>query len=903
VTQWLRNRQIEALADGKIDADAAHARLDATLDKTKGMRRKGNVTSRAPSADSARQAVAPGAGPTERPVNDAGPTADNGAPVLDANVNGILDDASGVSGAPADSGSAPLPAQSAQGSTAAATAPPGKTSEPRTERVDTTNPIFAGATGPWDVEDRYNAFWNRLNDSWERHPPGERVVVNLEGEFAGRRWYDVEVPWTRETAFAIESIGVRLDRALQSHMNLGSGDIGILIDQIRLDSGETDAVVASELFEAGSGNWRACFTWFDRARQLESGPSPYSQPFKGNGGAMRIDVSGWFPGIQEGLQNATSQRGIDAVHISLANELWGPDPQTGGFMWRRVTPKEGLALADLEKGNTASVVTPAGTGDGTLEDIYIRRGCPAGTIVVTFSSATDFTVAFSGATDETPTAGVVGTPYQNQYFGFTAVAGGTAWVNTDTRTFQVSATENFANSRLYATISNPTDEALLLSTGEPAPWTNWRLPNGEIALAVGRRVVVARQPGIEFTATFTDGSSLVNGFSDVAILGEWMEGRRLRVAGEDRVYVILKVVDADSDGEFGSLWIVSDRALDKATTDEAESAGGYDGETGAKLAEILPENDKLWWSNVTARPVNRKQVNVVAASPLNVFDVPGSGFNCGGLAWVGQFLWMIDRWGRGAYVFRPLDDAYDDLNPGAAFSSPVFYPDISCIARRSVVSIAPNRALWLGARGEIWQAEQNAAAPHPASAQLRGLLEARGALLSSVAMERAVGRLVRIGAERAAFWSLPASAFAMDGATRLSATGEVGVASKTADARAVDEPATVEFEWPPTDTELATGVNENRFWNRTAANSEDDGEEMPMHEFPFASPRLVYAVGDADTGIDDETLAAFRDEWGVRSWSFPVLGTSAIVNEQTCASNEEYTDREDTSGLSTGRLR
>jgi len=50
-------------------------------------------------------------------------------------------------------------------------------SDPRTERINTTNPIFAGATGPWDVEDRFNAFWNRLNDSWERNPPDMRVVV------------------------------------------------------------------------------------------------------------------------------------------------------------------------------------------------------------------------------------------------------------------------------------------------------------------------------------------------------------------------------------------------------------------------------------------------------------------------------------------------------------------------------------------------------------------------------------------------------------------------------------------------------------------------------------------------------------------------------------------------------
>ncbi len=49
--------------------------------------------------------------------------------------------------------------------------------EPRTETVTTENPLFAGATGPWDVEDRYLAFWNRLNDSWEQIQRTSKVIV------------------------------------------------------------------------------------------------------------------------------------------------------------------------------------------------------------------------------------------------------------------------------------------------------------------------------------------------------------------------------------------------------------------------------------------------------------------------------------------------------------------------------------------------------------------------------------------------------------------------------------------------------------------------------------------------------------------------------------------------------
>lgn len=51
---------------------------------------------------------------------------------------------------------------------------------PRVETIDTEeNDLFRGATGPWEVEDMYHTFWNRLNDSWERDFPfgKEKVVV------------------------------------------------------------------------------------------------------------------------------------------------------------------------------------------------------------------------------------------------------------------------------------------------------------------------------------------------------------------------------------------------------------------------------------------------------------------------------------------------------------------------------------------------------------------------------------------------------------------------------------------------------------------------------------------------------------------------------------------------------
>ena len=47
-------------------------------------------------------------------------------------------------------------------------------------RVDPeTNVIYEGCEGPWDVEDAYEAFWNRLNDSWEWVFPRDQEKVKV----------------------------------------------------------------------------------------------------------------------------------------------------------------------------------------------------------------------------------------------------------------------------------------------------------------------------------------------------------------------------------------------------------------------------------------------------------------------------------------------------------------------------------------------------------------------------------------------------------------------------------------------------------------------------------------------------------------------------------------------------
>lgn len=49
----------------------------------------------------------------------------------------------------------------------------------RAENIDTqTNALFVECESEWEVEDRYHAFWNRLNDWWETDfPEGKEKVL------------------------------------------------------------------------------------------------------------------------------------------------------------------------------------------------------------------------------------------------------------------------------------------------------------------------------------------------------------------------------------------------------------------------------------------------------------------------------------------------------------------------------------------------------------------------------------------------------------------------------------------------------------------------------------------------------------------------------------------------------
>jgi phage terminase Nu1 subunit (DNA packaging protein) len=72
VSQWKRQGRLVLDADARIDAEASHALLNASLDQAKGMRRDGNVTSSIPAAAApatgGQQDLLPAGGDRPEPV-------------------------------------------------------------------------------------------------------------------------------------------------------------------------------------------------------------------------------------------------------------------------------------------------------------------------------------------------------------------------------------------------------------------------------------------------------------------------------------------------------------------------------------------------------------------------------------------------------------------------------------------------------------------------------------------------------------------------------------------------------------------------------------------------------------------------------------------------------------------
>jgi hypothetical protein len=92
--------------------------------------------------------------------------------------------------------------------------------------------------------------------------------------------------------------------------------------------------------------------------------------------------------------------------------------------------------AFLTKGHALDMV-PAATGNGILANILGTAASVLETITVSFSSATDFSVA--GSVSGALGTGTAGTLFTCSVCSFTAQVGGVAWVNGDSITFVITA--------------------------------------------------------------------------------------------------------------------------------------------------------------------------------------------------------------------------------------------------------------------------------------------------------------------------------------------------------------------------------------------------------------------------------------------------------------------------------
>jgi hypothetical protein len=56
----------------------------------------------------------------------------------------------------------------------------GDVTPPRSETINTEeNSLFTDCSSPWEVEDRYEAYWNRLNACWEDSFPAGKEKVKV----------------------------------------------------------------------------------------------------------------------------------------------------------------------------------------------------------------------------------------------------------------------------------------------------------------------------------------------------------------------------------------------------------------------------------------------------------------------------------------------------------------------------------------------------------------------------------------------------------------------------------------------------------------------------------------------------------------------------------------------------
>lgn len=191
----------------------------------------------------------------------------------------------------------------------------------------------------------------------------QRVVVKVNQKLKKREWFKADLAWPNKGKgnFAYQSVGVKLERSIDSsrfrNVN-GEHLIRLNLDTITTDAvaGGAGATSASDLF-AGDALWYFRFAWFRSSDNSIGALSPWSEGIKLNGTAVKLDLSGDYPLIPDGLRNAPPSD-CDSVMVYAASSESGKDPRFGGagLQFFRISPREGTPISSLSAPSAGQLV-------------------------------------------------------------------------------------------------------------------------------------------------------------------------------------------------------------------------------------------------------------------------------------------------------------------------------------------------------------------------------------------------------------------------------------------------------------------------------------------------------------------------------------------------------------------
>lgn len=574
---------------------------------------------------------------------------------------------------------------------------------------------------------------------------GTRQEIKVPGGQPGRQWVKIDLKNPLTADFVYASIGIRL-----------AGGIGTDVTQINFKGPVIDGGTAgggdtpvSTLFSGNASQWRFVFTWYLRERDQESAPSPMSDPIVLGGDALNLDLSGNYPGIPNGLRNAPPV-GVDAVHVYAFKDSFGVDSRTGGGNFFQVSPVGGYPLTDLQ--NVSTVVTSAkvgNTGNGAISGVLARPALDTQRVTLHATGsgpAATFTVvgAVAGAISPNATSA---TAYQsaNDSLRFLIADGGAGWVSGDELYIDITTIPR-TDGLLVLDLSDPVDDTIITSQAL-APFFLGPVIPGNIAVLDGQLVVTADRPPYSVgTWAWTQNSGVITPIASTVaatpVPARWMEGRQIRKQGEAQLYYIVKALDQNADGVLDALEIAAEFDVDTQAYD-----GLYTGATANAKAEIVAEQRRIYWSNVSGE----RGVDVESFSVLNQLQVMPAGDRIVGMMKSNEFLWCLGA--RNSFIFKQDASALADHPQTSAYSNPLHIDGLGLIARRACCSMPDGSGYFISTRGELIQIQDSTFKVHPISDKLQSLLGGyqllaspdRFADLWAVIVQSTQGRYVYLG--------------------------------------------------------------------------------------------------------------------------------------------------------------